>query len=258
MKAFVIGLSRIESSNSTAQNVVKQLKDYGLDVEFFEGTYGNDAVQQFKKENRRIAKYGIKSKKLSLTEYKKIYPDAIISNDVTEIIVRLETSEEENIGKILRPGVMGCFYSHYRLWEKCIELNEPILVFEDDVIFERGFIPVEWKDVLLLCTGKKAHEHWFYKELLYNPSGDPAAVPLRNTSLPGTVGYGITPSGAKKLVEAYKEEFLPSDTSMNCFVVDLECHTYLMGRASIDSDGKESLTKSKIWGTFNDDTSSIG
>ena len=137
MKAFVIGLSQIEPSNSTAHDVVNKLQEYGLEAEFFEGTYGNDAVKLFKKDNRRIAKYGIKAKKLTLSEYKKLYPDAIIPNNVTEVTVRLETSEEEHMGKILRPGVIGCFYSHYRLWQKCIELDEPILVFEDDVIFDK-------------------------------------------------------------------------------------------------------------------------
>jgi GR25 family glycosyltransferase involved in LPS biosynthesis len=65
--------------------------------------------------------------------------------------------------------------------------------------------------------------------------------------MPGAVGYGITPKGAKKLVECYKEEYLPADTAMNVFVVNLECHTHLMGRAARGDDGKTSLTASRIW-----------
>jgi hypothetical protein len=37
---------------------------------------------------------------------------------------------------------------------------------------------------------------------------------------------------------------------MNQFVVKLECHSHLMGRAAVDVDGKESLTRSKRWGDF--------
>ena len=31
-------------------------------------------------------------------------------------------------------GAIGCALSHLQLWEKCISLNKPIIVMEDDVI----------------------------------------------------------------------------------------------------------------------------
>jgi glycosyl transferase family 25 len=142
---------------------------------------------------------------------------------------------------------MGCFHSHYRLWEKCLSLDKPILIFEDDVIFYREFIPVEWNDVLLLATGKSVHENDFYKEKLETPSGDPEAVGFKGKVMPGAVGYGLTPAGAKKLVNAYSHYYLPADNAMNMTVVDLQCHNYLMGRAATDDDGKKSLTKSGMW-----------
>ena len=36
-------------------------------------------------------------------------------------------------------GEVGCFLSHYLLWKKCIDLNEPILVLEDDAIITDEF-----------------------------------------------------------------------------------------------------------------------
>ena len=36
--------------------------------------------------------------------------------------------------KPLSNGELGCFSSHYLLWQKCIELDQPIVVMEDDVI----------------------------------------------------------------------------------------------------------------------------
>jgi GR25 family glycosyltransferase involved in LPS biosynthesis len=247
MKAFVISLSKISSSYISSKKVLNQLLSYGLEAELFEGTYGYDAPDMFKKDNRRIAKYGIKTETISAEEFKKRFPNESIPTNALNLTVRTELDPESKIAKILRPGVIGCFYSHYRLWKKCIELNEPILIFEDDVIFERGFVPVEWKDVLLLCTGKEAYKHESYSFRLYTPNEIPNADPLPNTSMPGAVGYGITPAGAKKLVEYYKEEFLPADTAMNVFVVNLECHSHLMGRAARGEDGKESLTTSKMW-----------
>lgn len=222
MKAFVIGLSKIPSSKTSAQRVVKTLYDYGLQTKFFEGTYGNEAPAIFQKEGRELHHTSFKG------------------NPV----------DEEYRIACSRPGVMGCFHSHFRLWQKCLDLNEPILIFEDDVIFERRYFPVEWEDVLLLATGKSVHTHEFYHEKLYNPSGSPQAVGFKGKVMPGAVGYGLTPQGAQKLVNAYDHYYLPADNAMNVSVVTLQCHNYLMGRAATDVDGKKSLTKSKLWYKF--------
>jgi GR25 family glycosyltransferase involved in LPS biosynthesis len=230
MKAFVISLSKIDSSITSAKVVLSKLLEYGFQAELFEGTYGDEAVRLFKLEKRELSLKGIKTSR----------------DENLEVTRSLFTKKEA--AKFRRPGVLGCFYSHYRLWKKCLELNEPIFIFEDDVIFQRNYIPVKWKEVLLVCTGKMAHKHRHYSTLLYEPSGKAFAFPLRNSSMPGAVGYGLTPAGAKKLVDAYAVEVLPADTAMNMHVVNLECHSYLMGRAAVAEDGKQSLTSSSIWG----------
>ena len=219
MKAFVIGLSRIPASIESANATLSTLKSYGLDVEHWEGTYGNQAEDIFAKEGRILAAQSFKGLPVD-DDYRKACS---------------------------RPGVMGCFHSHYRLWQHCLDINESILIFEDDVIFERGFIPVEWDDVLLLATGKTVHTQDFYAEKLYRPSGTPAAVGFKGKVMPGAVGYGLTPTGAAKLTEHYSTIYLPADNAMNIRVVNLQCHNYLMGRAATDIDGKKSLTKTGMW-----------
>jgi GR25 family glycosyltransferase involved in LPS biosynthesis len=250
MKSFVIHLSKIPESANSGQAVLAVLLKSGLDAELFEGTYGNDAVKLYHNDNRRIAEHGIKPVELTVSEFNNRYPTITLPSDIISVTVRNKIDKNSNFLKILRPGVIGCFYSHYRLWQKCVELDEPILIFEDDVIFEREFIPVPWDEVILLCTGKEAYKHDFYSKKLYDPEGEPSTVALPNTSMPGAVGYGVTPKGAKKLVEFYKEEFLPADTAMNTHVVRLECHTHLMGRAATGNDGKVSLTTTRMWGKF--------
>jgi len=257
-KAFVISLTKIHSSANSSAQVLKKLLEYGFDAQIFEGTYGDDGVKLYKQDNRRIAKYGIKTETISVEEYKSRFPESKLNQEVGSINIRIELSNDPKIGKILRPGVIGCFYSHYRLWKLCIELDEPIFIFEDDVIFEREYTPVTWTDILMLCTGKSAHENPKYTDYLYNPPETAEALKLPNTSMPGAVGYGITPAGAKKLVDTYKEEFLPADTAMNQFVVKLEFHSQLMGRAAVDNDGKESLTRTNMWGNFNDYSNCTG
>ena len=45
-------------------------------------------------------------------------------------------------GKPLNKSELGCFASHYLLWEKCIEQNESFFVLEDDLIVHNGFLTV--------------------------------------------------------------------------------------------------------------------
>jgi GR25 family glycosyltransferase involved in LPS biosynthesis len=219
MKAFVITLSKIPESLATAQRALAKLIEYGLDAEMWEGTYGNEVEEIFAQEGRT----------LNPISFKGIPVD------------------DEYRALCSRLGVMGCFHSHYRAWKYCAEIDEPILIFEDDVIFERTFIPVEWGEVLLVATGKRVFENEFYSDKLYRPEGEPKAGPLNRKVMPGAVGYGLTPLGANKLLAAYATTFLPADNCMNASVVKLQCHSHLMGRAALDDDGKKSLTKSRMW-----------
>lgn len=222
MKAFIISLSKVESSRTSSEEMLKKLIAFNLEAELFEGTYGNEADKIFQKEGRKLVE--------------KSFKGNIVSQG------------DDYYYKSNRPGVKGCFHSHYRLWKKCIELNEPILIFEDDVILERGFIPISWSEVLLLAVGKSKYQTDHYKKLLYNPEGAPKAFKLPHRVMPGAVGYGITPTAATKLVERYTTEFAPADNAINVGVVKLECHNYLMGRAAQSEDGKRSLTTSvKFW-----------
>jgi len=41
--------------------------------------------------------------------------------------------------RVLSGGELGCFASHFKLWEKCIELDAPIIVMEDDIVISDGF-----------------------------------------------------------------------------------------------------------------------
>jgi glycosyl transferase family 25 len=45
-----------------------------------------------------------------------------------------------NTGRHASPGEIGCYASHRALWQRCIDLNEPILVMEDDFKLEDNFV----------------------------------------------------------------------------------------------------------------------
>lgn len=218
MKTFIIHLSKIASSLESAEKLKKDLMKINIDAELFEGTYGSDAENIFQEEGRV----------LHHRSFKGVAPD------------------EHYISKTNKPGVKGCFYSHYRLWKICVELNETICVFEDDVKIERELIPVDFKDVLIITLG--ARKSYRYESFLHSPVGIPAAQEYFNASMPGTCGYLIKPEAAKKLLLEYEKTFLPSDNAMNTMVVNLEIHNYLVGSANLE---KRSLTRSKgFWDKF--------
>jgi GR25 family glycosyltransferase involved in LPS biosynthesis len=228
MKAFIIHLSRIPSSLNTAATVKESLDKFGIENELFEGSYGNEVKQLFEETGRTCHSHSFKG------------PD-------------FKYTEEEKLG-LSAPGVMGCFYSHFRLWQKCVELNEPIMVFEDDVLFTRTYHPVEFDEVLITVFGNRNKSAKYY-HYLTDPVGEPRAEGYWQASMPGTVGYAIKPHAAKKLVDFYNENnsFLPSDNAMMTMLIKIQVHSHVMGRAMQPEDGKKSLVRGKkdFWGNFN-------
>jgi len=217
MKNFIICLSKIPASFETATKLKNQLEKFSTDVELFEGTYGNDAVRMMAEEGRIIHPRGIKG-----------------------IIDPAGPWAE----KISSPGIKGCFYSHYRLWQKCVELDEPIVIWEDDIILTRRFFDIDWEDILIVALGHP-NKSPRYRHLLDLPEGEPTALTYNNTSMPGCCGYAIKPHAAEKLVETYNKTFLPADNAINSTVVKIQIHSHIMGIAVVE--GKKSLTSAKAW-----------
>ena len=222
MDAYIIHLPSIEASLKTAINLQNSLKEYGIDASLAEGVLGNEAVNIMELEGRKVHPWGIKG------------PNSTLAPDDTSVL------------KAMSPGVRGCFLGHYRLWQKCVDLNKPIMIFEDDVVLTRGFEPVTWEDVLIVAIGHptKSADYW---PNLNSPVGQPFAEPWTKSSMPGAMGYAIKPHAAKKLLEVYEKTFLPADNAINQYHVKIEICSHLMGRALVDEDGKKSLTRTKFW-----------
>lgn len=217
MKNFIIHLPSIEESLKSATELKLNLEKFNCSVDMFEGTRGDDAVRLMEQENRQLHSSGLKG----------------------EIILNSSYAQ-----KLSAPGVKGCFYSHYNLWKRCVELNEPITIWEDDIILSRSYIPIEWEDILILALGHPSKsERWLH--LLNNPTGDPIALDYRSPSMPGCCGYAIKPHAAKKLLKTYKNTFLPADNAINKNIVRMQIHNHIMGIAKVE--GKKSLTRSKNW-----------
>lgn len=250
MKAFVIGLSGKEQSYTSAVNIVSQLNNYGHEAEFFDGVPGNVALAKAVAESREPYPYSIKSTVIDSVELKKWIKPKLYNKFISQHfwnIVQRNTLSGSHLDKVSMPGVVGCFYSHLSLWIKCVELQQPIMIFEDDIVLCRNYEPVVWNDVLILGLGKTTYLNEPYKQYIENPVGVPAAVEYGNSSMPGTCGYAITPRGARKLIKTYRGYYCPSDNAIHKFVCDIQCHNYIMGRHQSDDEGNVSLTRTKEW-----------
>jgi GR25 family glycosyltransferase involved in LPS biosynthesis len=229
MKNFIICLSKVEASLKTATDLKNQLESYGQQsVELFEGTYGNDAGIIIKNEGRTLHPWGIKG------------PPA------DGIITPVDPSIHLSLGE------QGCFYSHYRLWEKCVELNEPIVIWEDDIVLVRNYLPIDWEDVLVLALGHPGKTEK-YRHYYDTPLGEAEAADYYQSSMPGCCGYAIKPHAAKKLLDVYSKTYLPADNAINQHHVRIQIHNYVMGMALTKKDGKVSLTRGKFnWMQLNE------
>lgn len=104
-----------------------------------------------------------------------------------------------------KPGVRGCFLSHWLLWNKCVELNEPIGIFEDDVLFLKpfnnnsGFIDILKLEKLQQGKRYAAGDWW-----------------------EGAHAYILTPAGAKKLINwGHINGVLPADVMLGTNILDV-------------------------------------
>ncbi len=121
---------------------------------------------------------------------------------------------------------LGCFASHYVLWEKCVKLGEPIVILEHDAVFETSVPKVRFKDII--CLSKQAEQMSVeYPLQLRNKNAHAGEYYLPRFAMYGTCGYGITPSGATKLIHAAQPRLVLEsvDNFINKSIVDI-CYLF--------------------------------
>jgi GR25 family glycosyltransferase involved in LPS biosynthesis len=250
MKAFIIYLPAREHSVQHSSYMLETLKSYGLDAYLHEGVPGDVAVKLAAKSKKTLYPYSIKNRTIDDADLKRLIRPKMYQDFKKRYhynIIERQIIGDDHIGKLSRPGVVGCFYSHYSLWEKCVELNEPIMIFEDDVKFYRGWNPIEFSGVLILSLGKSSFLTEPNKTYLENPTGIPRPLPWKNFSMPGASGYALTPDAALGLIKFYKPYWYPADNAINQFITPMYIHNYIMGRNTLPEEGNISMTKSKDW-----------
>lgn len=118
-------------------------------------------------------------------------------------------------GKPMSDGERACFGSHYRLWEKCIELNEPIVVLEDDVEIFKGF----YKNLNHIAKSGYVYVRLMYTKINAKLHILPDDFYIGFAPLAGTQGYYLTPTAARAFINGASSWFCPVDDYMDMYYI---------------------------------------
>lgn len=115
-------------------------------------------------------------------------------------------------GYTLTSREIGCYLSHMKCWQACVEQGLPTLIFEDDFVLQPHFEQVlatlvndyrDWQIVRLQALEDKADaqvaEFGAYR--LVRNDGDPL----------GATAYLVNPASARKLLDESRELYEPLD-----------------------------------------------
>ena len=119
-------------------------------------------------------------------------------------------------GHYMSLSQLGCFASHYLLWQKCIELNQGIIVLEDYAIIHSNF-----PDVLNFIESNENTFEFFWLsppaparrnqkgKVVY--SSEKLQVARYKKGWGNATGYFINPNAARKLLDYCNEWILDVD-----------------------------------------------
>ncbi|MCG9584104.1 glycosyltransferase family 25 protein [Vibrio tubiashii] len=175
MNIYVISLRR---STERRASIVQQFKSAGLNFEFFDAVDG-----------------------------RAVPPHPLFRN--YNYLKRLWLTS----GKMPSKGELGVYGSHYLLWQKCIESNEPIVVMEDDAVLQNsmpeyiGLISEKIKKYGFLRLEPKAYKGELHKKEV----GLNYTISFMTANFDGLRCYAISPQAAKRLVDNSTRWCMPVD-----------------------------------------------
>lgn len=194
--AYVIRLKDIEVSEKLADDCLQSCRKYNLPVRKFDGIFGEEKIEQTHKL------YNIRPWKSKM--------------------------------KKNRLGVKGCFLSHFTIWQTCIKLNQPVVIFEQDAVLLR---PLEFsildlfEEFLILDPYNKMrpeYQHLHETETKvgieeYFNHDSVSKYGVTEQYAMGLQAYIIKPSAANKLTEYVKVNgYLPADLQCNKSILNIQ------------------------------------
>ncbi|PKH05289.1 glycosyltransferase family 25 protein [Moritella sp. Urea-trap-13] len=126
--------------------------------------------------------------------------------------------------KSLSKGQLGCYASHYLLWQKCVELNKPIIILEDDIVFDKpnftAFYNLAPKlDAKYECI-RLFSNHRRKVSVKNIATIDKLTINRSSKGHMRGMGYFLTPNGAKKFLQHSKQWYMAVDIYMDRFWIN--------------------------------------
>ena len=202
MKAFIIYLKEVQSTIDSALECKRTAREYGLDAWLMEGFTPSRADQFIKEQN---LKPYLPGPKLFQIKWQK-------------------------------GGVRGCMISHYHVWKKCMELDQPIVVLEHDSRVVSETYTADFEDVLHLDAHRFEQDPDRDKDPVVQ---DFVNVRKGENQLMGTYGYVIKPHAAKRLIQGAHEDGI---TASDMFVKDKYVRIQVVKPRAVYVDSHNSLT----------------
>ncbi|MDX1302646.1 glycosyltransferase family 25 protein [Photobacterium sp.] len=117
-----------------------------------------------------------------------------------------------NYGRKAAPGEIGCYASHMLAWQKCVDLNQSILVFEDDLSIKDGVL-----EAFSACE-KLIDKYGFIRMETTNKKPQYKVATVDGMTLSNFLKvpqcatcYAISPATAKAFLDNSQELCLPVD-----------------------------------------------
>ncbi|MCH4614497.1 glycosyltransferase family 25 protein [Helicobacter pylori] len=213
MRVFIIHLSPKTCQNFSLKEthitpLLESLKLQGISYEIFDAIYSKISPTQLHPLIlEHLHPSFMVEYLLAFCENKK-HPPCALKNFFHAI---------KHCGKRMGFGELGCYASHYSLWQKCIELNEAICILEDDIIIKERF-----KESLEFCY-QHINELGYIRLMHLEENVAKQKTPVKGVSQIlnfkdgiGTQGYVLAPKAAQKLLKySAKEWVMPIDCVMD-------------------------------------------
>ncbi|HEH5490906.1 TPA: glycosyltransferase family 25 protein [Campylobacter coli] len=120
------------------------------------------------------------------------------------------------LGRELSDGEKACFASHYKLWQECVKLDEPIIILEDDVEFSDEFLNNGEEYIEELSKSEYEYVRFCYLfDKKFYPLNKNYLLSFEKIS--GAQGYILKASAAKKFIKYAKRWIYPVDDYMDMF-----------------------------------------
>lgn len=202
MKVYIIKMPWNETSCLLAKNAYQSCEKMGYETEYLNALVSEDVEKYFDEK-----------------KMKEIFNDQVPYYNVHKQYIQLK-------------GMRGSVCSHIMLWEKCIELNEPIIIFEHDALMTSEWKPVQWQDILHLdWEGSIKRRHLRSTADIYRNSvlEDVFHMGFSPFDMPDIItmncvyAYAIRPHAASKVIEdIYKNGFFAADRMLREPLVKIE------------------------------------